>query len=282
VTIRIKFGDHKYQVMLLNLYRAVCAGLKLLEQAGISLAALDTAAATDASLPPDVLLAISDKSSNSIAWSVADDGSLQEGSSSSSCIASSSTAADLQDETGKAAAAAAAADATHTAAARDQGQQQQQPVWLAPGSPDHERLQALALLRRLLVLSRQQPGPAGLLSNTAAVDALQELLPFAPLLQLATDDAVSIGNITSSTAASAPAGCSGSAGESSVVASGALLAMLPPAQRAWLLGDAAAAVLLPAKDGTRWGRNFNVTCDPLHYCLQQCCCLQRMAICWVT
>jgi hypothetical protein len=108
---------------------------------------------------------------------------------------------------------------------------------------EHERLQALALLRRLLVLSRQQPGPAGLLSNTAAVHALQELLPFAPLLQLAT--------------ANMAAAAAGQGGSPQMLGSPAdprnqnLLFMLPPAQRAWLLADAAAAVLLPAENGNR-------------------------------
>jgi hypothetical protein len=52
----------------------------------------------------------------------------------------------------------------------------------AAGSPHRIRFRALTALRRVLGLSRQQPGPAGLLSNTAAVDALQELLTHADLL----------------------------------------------------------------------------------------------------
>jgi hypothetical protein len=106
----------------------------------------------------------------------------------------------------------------------------------------HERLQALALLRRLLVLSRQQPGPAGLLCNTAAVDSLQELLPFTPLLQLATLNLSPHGSRNSGAQR---------LGEPGDMRNQNLLFLLPHAQRAWLLGDAAAAVLLPAKDGTR-------------------------------
>jgi hypothetical protein len=108
-------------------------------------------------------------------------------------------------------------------------------------SPEFQRLQALALLRRLLVLSQQQQGPAGLLDNTEAVEALQDLLPFVPLMQLATH----------SFAAAAEA-ADGSRSSSRGLALGGpedlrsrnLLLQLPPAQRAWLLADAAEAVLL--------------------------------------
>ncbi|KAF6247232.1 hypothetical protein COO60DRAFT_1694207 [Scenedesmus sp. NREL 46B-D3] len=103
-----------------------------------------------------------------------------------------------------------------------------------------ERLQALALLRQLLVLTRQSPGPAGLLSNTAAVDALQEVLPFAPLLQLAAH------NVAAQGSAGPIAQALGGPGDPR---NQNLLFMLPPAQRAWLLADAAAAVLLPGGRG---------------------------------
>jgi hypothetical protein len=248
--------------MKIGCYIAVCAALKVLEQAGISLAAIDAAAADDASTPPDVLLAIINSSDNSTVWGNAEVDSLQESSSSSlsSDAARSSSAADLRDDTGKA--AAAEADGIYTSAARDQGQQQQQqhhPGWFstAPGSSSHSRFEALALLRRLLVLSRQQPGPAGLLSNTAAVDALQELLPFAPLMQLATQRASSLGSdphqstAACSSGVAAAVGVPGSFHATAAAASGSLLGLLPPAQRAWLLADAAAAVLLPAENKHR-------------------------------
>jgi hypothetical protein len=110
-------------------------------------------------------------------------------------------------------------------------------------SPEQERMRALAVLRRLLVLSRQQPGPAGLLSNTAAVEALQELLPFAPLMQMAAHDF---------SAQSSSSGSKGlRLGDPGDMRNQSILFLLPPAQRAWLLADAAAAVLLP-EEGGRW------------------------------
>jgi hypothetical protein len=107
---------------------------------------------------------------------------------------------------------------------------------------ERERLEALALLRRLLLLSRQEPGPAGLLSNTTAVEALQELLPFVPLMQLAT-----VNMAVGQTNGSVPQMLGGPADPRNQN----LLFMLPPPQRAWLLADAAATVLLPGEDGKR-------------------------------
>jgi hypothetical protein len=102
-------------------------------------------------------------------------------------------------------------------------------VWCAKrGSAQHRRFHTLATLRRMLVLSRQEPGPAGLLSNTAAVQALQELLPFATLLDFAT----------------AGSGLSHSDGEREVP----IMDRLLPPVRAWLLADAAAGILLPGDD----------------------------------
>jgi hypothetical protein len=119
----------------------------------------------------------------------------------------------------------------------------QQHTWCDTANPDQQQrahLEALSCVRRLLVQSRLQPGPASLLGYPVALEAAQQLLPFAPLLQLAHSGAES-DNTAQESAADSDAG-----GDAS---SGSLLGLLPPAQRAWLLADAAAAVLLPAQDG---------------------------------
>jgi hypothetical protein len=77
---------------------------------------------------------------------------------------------------------------------------------------------------------------------------LQELLPFPPLLQLATKPYES--TPVCSSGAAAAVGVPGSV-HATAAARSSVLALLVPAQRAWLLADAAAAVMLPAehKDG---------------------------------
>jgi hypothetical protein len=113
------------------------------------------------------------------------------------------------------------------------------------GSAQHRRFHTLALLRRLLVLSRQQPGPAGLLSNTAAVHALQELLPFATLLKFATAGSGLSRRGLGSSDGDSDAGSAPSFGSGSSLP---LMDRLLPALRAWLLADAAAGILLPGDD----------------------------------
>jgi hypothetical protein len=129
------------------------------------------------------------------------------------------------------------------------------PRWCstAAGSPHKYRFKALALLRQALALLRQQPGPAGLLGNKAAINALQELLPFAALLDLAEDTSGGKRSISGSSSSDDDEWSSDSdddADEERIEQQ--LLALLPPAQRAWLLADAAEAVLLQdGNDSTR-------------------------------
>jgi hypothetical protein len=236
--------------------------VKLAEGAGISLSALDAAAADgDASLPhPHVLLSIA-------CSSVQGSSSINSRTNSSAAWGDSSCAAtsSLQDNSSTAAACAEGADAADATADRDQVQQhqlQEQRSWckVANGSSDHVRFEALALLRRLLALSRQQPGPAGLLGNTAAVNALQQLLPFVPLMQLATHNWATAAQGGSSSGSKVVAGSRDGAEceaegvpASTAAASGNLFDLLPPVQRAWLLADAAEAVLLhDDDDSNRW------------------------------
>jgi hypothetical protein len=76
---------------------------------------------------------------------------------------------------------------------------------------------------------------------------LQELLPFVPLLRLAQDvrSTQHKGSISSD---EDEAGYN-AASDHSEDGGGPLLGQLPPSQRAWLLADVAAALLLPEQGG---------------------------------
>jgi hypothetical protein len=157
-----------------------------------------------------------------------------------SSVNTSSTHPSLQDRLQNSSKAPGSGDGQRPATAHAQ-----QHTWCDTTNPDQPQrglLEALSLVRRLLVQSRLQPGPASLLGYPAAVEAAQQLLPFAPLLQLA--HRCDVGGNT------APEIAAGVLGDHA--ASESLLALLPPAQRAWLLADAAAALLMPVK-GDRCG-----------------------------
>jgi hypothetical protein len=88
------------------------------------------------------------------------------------------------------------------------------------------------------------------------VHALQELLPYAALLELAAKPVSDRRHSSSSSSDGEAAELAAALGvlqesdDSNDSSDMELLALLPPAQRAWLLADAAAAVLLP--DDDRW------------------------------
>jgi hypothetical protein len=125
-------------------------------------------------------------------------------------------------------------------------------VWCdrQPRSAQHRRFNSLAVLRQMLVMSRQEPGPAGLLSNTAAVSALQELLPFATLLEIAAAGSGLSGRSLSSSS-DGDLDASGSAASLDETGTAPILDGLLPVQRAWLLADAAAGLLLSAGGDNR-------------------------------
>jgi hypothetical protein len=210
------------------------AALKALAANGISLVALDAAVAAleapDANPEAATLLQLAN-SSEQIQQRLAQAGQLpssntQQANSVSASAAQPSLQDCLQDSS----------NGQHHATAHTQ-----QHAWCDTTNPDQQqraRLEALSRVRRLLVQARLQPGPASLLGYPAAVEAAQQPLPFAPVLQLAQGSA-----------ASDDTAQAGIAAKDSAAASGSLLALLPPPQRAWLLADAAAAVLLPADYG---------------------------------
>jgi hypothetical protein len=219
---------------------AFAAALYVLSRQDISLAALDAAVGDDSCAQIHLLelLAHLDKLGDNLSDVISSDDDDD----------ADVAAVILQERKQRQAAKAAAGRSSQT---------QDSKTWCSAkaGSPHQTRFRALAALRQTLVASRQQPGPAGLLSNAAAVAAFQELLPYSALLDLAITPVADRRHSSSSsnTEAAELAAALGVLQESDDDEDRRdvqLLALLPPPQRAWLLADAAAAMLMP--DDDRW------------------------------